>query len=88
LPLSIPKSVVYVRPAEGAQPERQYEVDITYSLHCFSHKIKPGECPDRALLYAGHSETRVFDFDRWQLSFRLPKIGEELMQQKCFHWPQ
>ena len=80
-----PKPVVYVRKAEGNQPERQYKVDIIYSLHCFSHKIKPSEGPEPALLYCDHAETRVFDFDRWQLSFRLPEIVEALMQKKCFH---
>ena len=80
-----PKPVVYVRSAEGDQPERQYKVDITYSLHCFSHKIKTGECPEPGLLCSDHVETRVFDFDRWKLSFRLPEIIEALMQQKCFH---
>ncbi len=35
--------------------------------------------------YGDHRETRIFDFQRYELSKRLPAILETLAQRKCYH---
>lgn len=80
-----PHTLVYVQPSKGKLPERQYAVDISYSLHCFTHGIEDGEDPDGCLLYGDGRETRVFDFKRWELSRYLPGILQALMERKCYH---
>jgi hypothetical protein len=75
----------YKQPAQGDKPERAYEVDVLFSLHCFTRGFKPGERPDRNLQYSDKSETRVFDFRRYELSKRLPAIFDTLAQRKCYH---
>lgn len=80
-----PHTITYVRPAEGSDPPRPYTVKISYSMHCFTRECKTGETPDPALLYSDDRETRVFDFNRWELSRHLPGIIKGLMGRKCFH---
>jgi hypothetical protein len=80
-----PKTVSYIRPAKGKDPARTYAVDVIFSFHCFTHECKDDEEPDPALLLTHGSETRVFDFARWELSNQLPGIISGLMERKCFH---
>ncbi len=61
---------------------RSYEVDIIYSMHCFTRGRRDG---DANLLYSDRRETRVFDFRRYQLSLQLPQIVENLMGRRCYH---
>lgn len=80
-----PKHLSYRQVATGDKPERVYTVDVTFSLHCFTRGIKPGEQPRHSLLYADSRECRVFDFRRYALSRELPAIVEELHRRKCYH---
>jgi hypothetical protein len=80
-----PKQLTYRQEAKGDKPERVYVVDVIFSIHCFTRGIKPGENPNRSLLYADTRESRVFDFRRYALSKELPNIVEELHRRKCHH---
>jgi hypothetical protein len=80
-----PKSAVYRQAASGDKPEREYRVEVIFSMHCFTRGKKDGERPDDALLYRDSRECRVFDFRRYQLSQHLPVIVEELYRRKCHH---
>jgi hypothetical protein len=77
--------VVYRQAAAGGKPEREYKVDVLFSMHCFTRGIKDGENPDAALLYGDSRECRVFDFRRYALSKHLPAIVEGLHRRKCHH---
>ena len=79
-----PRSLKFERPAEGDKPAVVFNVDVAYSLHCFSHKL-PCCAYDRNLIYSDARESRLFDFERYELSKRLPGIIETLAQRKCLH---
>lgn len=80
-----PKRLTYRQPAKDNKPERVYEVDVIFSMHCFTRGVKQDEKPDRNLLYADSRESRVFDFRRYGLSKELPAIIKELHRRKCHH---
>ena len=80
-----PKKLVYRQVAAGNKPEREYQVDVFFSLHCFTRGIKKDEQPNKSLLYADSRESRVFDFRRYFLSKELPLIVDELHRRKCYH---
>lgn len=80
-----PQNRVFIQPAKDNKPERRYCVEIEFGLHCFTRGFKDGETPDKALLYSSASETRVFDFERYELSKLLPQIVEQLPADKCSH---
>lgn len=80
-----PKSLIYQQAATGGKPEREYKVDVIFSLHCFTRGIKPDEKPHQSLLYADSRERRIFDFGRYALSKWLPQIVDELNRRKCYH---
>jgi hypothetical protein len=80
-----PKPVIYRQAAVAGKPEREYRVDVLFSMHCFTRGIKDGEKPDAGLLYRDSRECRVFDFRRYALSWYLPTIVEGLQQRKCYH---
>jgi hypothetical protein len=79
-----PQTIEFERPAKDGKPAVVYTVDLTYSLHCFSHKLPSGAF-DKSLIYPNTRETRLFDFERYELSKRLPGIIETMAQRKCFH---
>jgi hypothetical protein len=79
-----PRTVIYLQPAKGAKPARDYTVDVLFSLHCFTRSMG-NEILDPALLYSDNRETRIFDFRRYALSHCLPGIIDRLMTCKCFH---
>jgi hypothetical protein len=80
-----PKTITYVQEAKGDKPERTYTVEVVFSLHCFTRGFKDGEVPNPALCYSDDRETRVFDFQRYQLSQHLPAFVEDLPKRKCYH---
>ncbi len=80
-----PKQTTYRQAATGDKPEREYRVDVIFSMHCFTRGMKDGETPDAALLYRDSRECRIFDFRRYRLSKYLPAIVEELHKRKCYH---
>jgi hypothetical protein len=79
-----PRTLQFERQAYGDQPAVIFTVDVIFSLHCFTRELLPGTY-DRKLTYSDTRETRLFDFERYELSKRLPEIIETLAQRKCFH---
>jgi hypothetical protein len=77
-----PRTLQFVRVAQGKEPSVEYQVDVIFSLHCFSDKVVPDTDPK--LLYSDSRETRMFDFERYVLSKQLPAIVESFSQRKCF----
>jgi hypothetical protein len=80
-----PRTCQYEQSAIGDKPARVYTVDVIFSLHCFTRGLFDDEAVDTALLYCDRRETRVFDFQRYELSKQLPVIVESLGKRKCFH---
>lgn len=74
----------YFYEAGEKRPERTYKFHISFSMHCFTRKPKDNEEVDESLWYAGSKETRVFCFDRYELSSQLPEIVKSLGDRKCF----
>jgi len=80
-----PKTIHYEQTSQENKPARYYTVEVIFGLHCFTRGLKDGEHSDETLLYRDARETRIFDFQRHQLSIRLPRIVDELQTRKCFH---
>lgn len=80
-----PYLVTFEQPAQGERPPRQYEVQVIFSLHCFTRGAKPGDDLEGPLAYSTPRETRIFDFDRYEQSKQLASIIEALPKSHCFH---
>lgn len=80
-----PKHITYVQPSKADKPAIQYKVSVSFSMHCFTRGLKEKERPDRTMLYSDARETRVFDFQRYELSKELPEIIQNLSNRKCYH---
>lgn len=80
-----PSTITYEQEAKGGKPARCYTVEVFFSMHCFTRGIKAGECPDPNLCYRDDRETRVFDFQRYELSHQLPDIVRGLCGRKVYH---
>jgi hypothetical protein len=80
-----PKRLTYSQAAKGNKPERKYDVDVFFSMHCFTRGITEVETPDKSLLYKDSRETRIFDLRRYSLSKELPAIIDGLDSRKCHH---
>lgn len=80
-----PFSFDMVIPAKQGQPEQRYNINVRFSLHCFSRGVKPGEKIPDHLAYSDDRETRIFDLDRYNRSKTLPEIVRSLGERKCFH---
>lgn len=80
-----PQEIVYIQPAQKNKPERKYVVEVHYSLHCFTRGIKDENQNEIDLYYSDPRETRLFDFKRYELSFKLPEIIKSLGERNCFH---
>jgi hypothetical protein len=63
-------------------PERTLMLHFGFSMHCFTHKIMAYDDPGDD--YSDNRETRAFDYERYQLSFRLPQIAKELTDRPCY----
>lgn len=79
----------YVQPAKQDKGEKRYRCLIEFSSHCFTrspnkHKGETLESYDSTLHYTTQKETRIFCFERYQLSLQLPDILREMDKQKCF----
>lgn len=80
----------YIQAASDTKTFKTYRFVIEFSLHCFAKgpNTKKGETLadfDSALYYRDSRETRVFCFDRHQLSYRLPDIARQISQRPCYH---
>lgn len=80
-----PRLIEVVQPASGDKPAVTYRVQLGYGLHTFTRGVKAGETPNQELLYRDRRECRIFDFDRYRLSFQLPDITSGLHLRKCYH---
>ncbi len=69
--------------AKGDKPAQTYRIRIIYSLHCFTVMYQNSNDP--ALNYSDNRETRTFSYERYQLSFQLPKIIKTLEQGFVYH---
>src|ERR1039458_3040672 len=79
-----PRTLQFERPTQGDKPAVIFTVDVIFSLHCFTQEL-PSGAYDSSLTYSDARETRLFDFERYEFSKKLPMIIETLAQRKCFH---
>ena len=77
-------SWTYVFPAQGVDLERNYPFDVTFGLHTFTKGITDSVSGDQGLIYGDSREERQFDFDRYELSKRLPEVVRSLGIRKCY----
>ena len=71
--------------AQGEKAARSYQVQVIFSLHCFTHDAVGAEVLKGPLGYADSRETRIFDFIRYEQSRQLPEIVRALPALPCFH---
>ena len=84
-----PLYVEYIQPAKGDKNEKRYRCLIEFSHHCFTkspniHKNEALSDYPRTLHYKTAKEIRIWDWERYELSKRLPNILKNLDKQKCF----
>ncbi|MCF6235081.1 MAG: hypothetical protein L3J70_01685 [Gammaproteobacteria bacterium] len=80
-----PFAFTVVQEAKGHNPEKRYSLEVIFSLHCFSRKQLNGEVIEKEHLYSDNRETRVFCFERYEWSKKLPYIIKSLENRKCYH---
>lgn len=80
-----PYMATFEQPAKGEQPARQYDVQVFFSLHCFTRGRGTGDDLQGPLAYSDSRETRIFDHARYECSKRLRTIIEELPKSPCYH---
>ncbi|MCU7836736.1 MAG: hypothetical protein KZQ83_15985 [gamma proteobacterium symbiont of Taylorina sp.] len=80
-----PFKMTVIQAAVKNKAELQYQVQVFFSLHCFTKGKKGQENIDSDLLYNDNREVRIFDFERYELSKQLRGVIEEIGQKKCFH---
>ena len=80
-----PYCIQYVQAAGQNKPERRYQVQVIFGLHCFTRSPKPDERFSREWCYSDSRETRTFCLQRYELSKRLPEIINDLSRQRCYH---
>ena len=78
-----PCMMQFQRPAKDGTPGTTFNVDVTYSLHCFAREIPRGEQYDKKLEYSDARETRLFDLRRYEYSKLLPDIVKSLADRHC-----
>jgi hypothetical protein len=80
-----PCSMQFERAAKDNLPATIFNVDVTYSLHCFAREIPESGGYDNRLEYSDARETRLFDARRYEFSKLLPEIVRSLASRKCRH---
>jgi hypothetical protein len=80
----------FVQDAKNGKPEITYFFIIEFGLHCFtrslnSHKNEQWDSIKSDLLYSDSREKRIFDFNRYELSKKLPAITSDISKNTCFH---
>nr|VFJ54339.1 MAG: hypothetical protein BECKFW1821A_GA0114235_104713 [Candidatus Kentron sp. FW] len=78
----------YAAIANGERPGYSYKFQVRFSLHCFTREPSPEQRITKDLLYRGPKETRVFCFERYELSCRLPAIICTLEHRECYRTPR
>jgi hypothetical protein len=76
-----PCTLQFERPAEEKKPAAVFNVDVIFGLHCFSREI-PAGASDHKLIYSDARESRLFDFERYELSSRT-KTVRRLWSRSC-----
>ena len=61
-----PFEIEFKQAAIQDKPEKSYFFQVCFSLHCFTYKNLGNA--DNKLLYSDNRETRVFCFERYELS--------------------
>ncbi|MBN9657411.1 MAG: hypothetical protein J0H49_04495 [Acidobacteria bacterium] len=80
-----PATITFEQEAKDGKPARCYTVDVVFSMHCFTRGIKTDESADPDLCYRDDRETRLFDFQRYELSHQLPGIVKDLCKRRVYH---
>jgi hypothetical protein len=80
-----PKTVTFEQQEKQNHPSRKYVVDVEFGLHCFTCGFEEGDDFDPKQIYSDARESRLFDFDRYELSKRLPEVVGNLPNCKCYH---
>lgn len=80
-----PHQFEHVVAAKGQNPERRFQLQVSYGLHCFTRKPHDGEQVPPSAWYADNRERRVFCPERWELSKQLPEIISTLGKRNCLH---
>lgn len=73
----------YKQEATDTKPESIYKVQICFSMHCFTKAELTSSA--HPLNYSDANETRTFNFERYELSKKLPDIVMSLHKMKCMH---
>ncbi|MFK5894908.1 MAG: hypothetical protein QM504_16940 [Pseudomonadota bacterium] len=76
---------ICIQEAKAGKPERQYQFDVIFSMHCFTRKIEANDMPAKELLYSDSRETRCICFKRYEQSKILADIIQTLNNRKCMH---
>lgn len=82
-------SCEYIQPAKANDVvEKTYHCIIEFSTHCFTRGLNQRQNEslvniDEALHYITPKETRIFCFERYELSKKLPEIMKEVDKKKC-----
>ena len=71
-------------PAKLGRPALNLTIFVSFSLHCFTRGIQPGQSVSVNDQYSDNREQRVFDEVRWELSRELPSIVASLPSRPCF----
>lgn len=80
----------FIQAAKNDMPEVRYIFIIEFGLHCFTrglnlHKNEKWEAIQSDLIYSDPREKRIFDFNRYELSKKLPDITRDISKKNCFH---
>jgi hypothetical protein len=63
---------------------RSYQFYVTYSHHCFTKTVEGfNDC--ESWLFQSKKDPRHFNENRYQMSFRLPKIIQDLPTSNTYH---
>jgi hypothetical protein len=79
-----PFQMEVIQGSKGDKPERKYDFQVSFSLHCFSRKELADE-ENIELRYKDSRETRIFCYERYELSKKLPEIIRNISKNKCLH---
>lgn len=78
-----PFFTTFVRPAQDRLSAVTFNVDVSFSDHCFTRGLPDEGAYDETSVYSGESEVRLFDARRWALSKGLAALIEELPTREC-----
>lgn len=81
--------VTFQQDAAPGRTAKSYRFVVSFGLHCFTRGVNPRNGENlsdfKSLHYSDQRETRIFCFERYRHSLRLPYIAQEISQRKCFN---